>query len=350
MDIERYRDYIAAQLEALVGIDSPSGFASMAEQYLVEEFTRLGYEPKRLNKGGVFVSVGGKDTHPLTLLAHADTLCAVVRSIKPTGRLAISNINFHMNSVETENVHVHTRFDGAYEGTIQLVNPSVHVNREVTAPRDFNTNVEVVLDECVTTEEETKALGIRPGDIIALEPRFRITKSGYVKSRFLDDKASVACLLGFAKYLKEEKIELPRRVDLLITVFEEVGHGGAFGIPEDAVEILSVDMGCVGDDLTCTEQMVSICAKDNSGVYDRRVTNALIEAAEEEGLKYAVDIYPSYSSDASVALRVGFNVRAGLIGPGVYASHGYERTHLDGLTETFRLLCAYTAKDRFEEL
>lgn len=349
MQIEMYRDYMARQLAALAAIDSPSGYTDRVEEYLVGEFRRLGFAPRRLNKGGVFVSLGGEDRHPMTMLSHVDTLCAVVRGIKSDGRLAISNVNLHINAVETENVRIITRFDGVYEGTIQLVNPSVHVNSDVTRRRDFETNMEVVLDELVFSAEDVKKLGIRPGDVIALDPRFRITEKGFIKSRFLDDKISVACLLGFARYISENGVKLPRRVDILITAFEEVGHGGSCGIPGDAVEILSVDMGCVGADLTCTEQMVSICAKDSCGIYNRRVTDNLIRAAEEDKIRYAVDIYPHYSSDASVALESGYDVRAGLIGPGVYASHGYERSHLDGLTETFRLLCAYTRRDRFEE-
>ena len=346
MNMKKYRDYIVKQLEALLAIDSPTGYTDQVQKYLTDEFEKLGYTPQLLNKGGVFCSLGGKN-HPLTMMAHADTLGAVVKNIKSTGRLAISNMTLNIDAIETENVRVLTRFDGAYEGTIQLENASAHVNPDLHRKRDFNTNLEVVLDEKVRTKEDTEKLGINPGDMIALDPRFRITEKGYIKSRFLDDKISVAILLGFAKYVKEEKVKLPRRIDLLITAFEELGHGGACGIPEDTVEVLAVDMGCVGDDLNCTEEMVSICAKDNSGVYSHSVVNNLIKAAKEAKVNYAIDIYPSYVSDASVALRVGYDVKIGLIGPGVYASHGYERSHLDGIAETFKLLCSYTKKDRF---
>ncbi|MBQ1391888.1 MAG: M42 family metallopeptidase [Firmicutes bacterium] len=349
MELQGYKSYIAEQLGKIVNIDSPTGYTDEVAAYVAAELTRLGYSPRILNKGGVFVSLGGPQQHPLTLLAHADTLGAVVAGIKADGRLSISNIDLHMPSVETENVRVITRFDGTYEGTIQLENASVHVNPEVRAERNIEKNVEIVLDEMVKTEEDTKKLGILPGDLIALDPRFRITEKGYIKSRFLDDKASVAILLGLAKYLKDEQVELPRRVDVLITVFEEIGHGGAFGIPRDAVEIIAVDMGCVGTGLSCKEEMVSICTKDGSGVYNHHVVNNLIRAAKECEANYAVDIYPRYSSDASCALRVGYDVRAGLIGPGVYASHGYERSHVDGLGETFKLLVQYLKKDRFDD-
>lgn len=187
-------------------------------------------------------------------------------------------------------------------------------------------------------------MGILPGDAIALEPRLRITETGYVKSRYLDDKASVVAILTLAKWISEERIQLKRRVDVLFTVFEEIGHGGACGIADDTVELLAVDMGCVGDNVSCTERQVSICAKDKSGPYNREFTNKLIRCAQDAGIDYAVDTYYSYSSDASVAIRTGYDVRHALIGPGVYASHGYERTHLDGIYNTFALLRAYLSR------
>lgn len=335
-----YISYIREQLAAVIGIDSPSGCTDEVQEYLCHELTAMGFSPTRLTKGGVHVTLGGEG-EPLTLTAHADTLGAVVRSIKPNGRLAISNINWNVFNVEAENVKVITRFNGSYEGTVQLCDASVHVNPDPYQARDLNKNMEVVLDQDVHSEAEVKALGIRPGDVLALDPRFRITDTGYVKSRFLDDKASVVALLTLAKWVSDSKTALSRRVDLLFTVFEEIGHGGACGIAKDTVELIAVDMGCVGENISCTERQVSICAKDNSGPYNRQVTNKLIKCAQKAGLDYAVDVYPSYSSDASVSMRVGYDVRHGLIGPGVYASHGYERTHLDGICNTFSLLAAY---------
>lgn len=332
--------YIQKQLAAVLGIDSPSGYTDEVQEYLCRELTAMGFAPKRLVKGGVHVTLGGSG-EPLTLLSHADTLGAVVHYIKPNGHLAISNINLNVFNVESENVKVITRFNGSYEGTLQVCNASVHVNPDPYQSRDLNKNMEIVLDQDVRCEQDVKALGICSGDVIALDPRFRITDTGYVKSRFLDDKASVVALLTLAKWVSDNKIALTRRVDLLFTVFEEIGHGGACGIAEDTVELIAVDMGCVGEHVTCTERQVSICAKDNSGPYNREVTNKLIRCAKKAGVDYAVDIYPSYSSDASVAMRVGYDVRHGLIGPGVYASHGYERTHLDGIYNTFALLRAY---------
>ena len=337
---QEYVSYIREQLHAVLGIDSPSGCTEQVQEYLCGTLRAMGYEPHRLKKGGVHVTLGGEGA-PLTLLSHADTLGAVVQYIKPNGRLAISNMTLNVFNAEAENVRVITRFDGAYEGTLQLCNASVHVNPDPYQARDLNKNMEIVLDYDVKTAEDVKKMGIRPGDAIALEPRLRITETGYVKSRYLDDKASVVALLTLAKWVSDGKIRLPRRVDLLFTVFEELGHGGACGIADDTEELIAVDMGCVGDNVTCTERQVSICAKDSGGPYHYELTTALVRAAREAGVDYAIDVYPYYGSDVEVTLRAGHDVRHGLIGPGVYASHGYERSHVDGVQNTFRLLQAY---------
>ena len=183
------------------------------------------------------------------------------------------------------------------------------------------------------------------GDFVCFDPRTTVTKTGYIKSRFLDDKLSVGILLGYAKYLKEENITTERMVYQHITVYEEVGHGGAASIPEGVTEVISVDMGCVGDGLSCKETQVSICAKDSRGPYNYDVVTGLIKAAKDNDLDFAVDVYPYYGSDADVALTAGYDVRHGLIGAGVYASHGYERSHKDGVKNTFELLRAYLVKE-----
>ena len=279
----------------------------------------------------------------MMMLAHVDTLGAFVHYIKGNGRLAISNGTLNPNNIETENVRVITRSGAVYEGTIQLENASVHVNPDVNAERKF-TNLEVVLDEDVTSKEDVEKLGICAGDFLAVEPRFQVTEKGYIKSRFLDDKASSGVLLGIAKYVSEHPGCLKRNVQLFFTTFEEIGHGASAGIPEEIEDLLAVDMGCVGDHLACTEKQVSICAKDSSGAYHFEMTNELIEVAKEHGIDYAVDIYPSYGSDAGAALRSGKDVRYALIGQGVYASHGYERTHKDGMKQTFELALNYVLK------
>lgn len=337
-----YHEYIVEQTEKVIGIDSPTGYHYNVQKYLVDTIQAMGFEVRTLRKGGVIANLGGEG-NPLMMLAHVDTLGAFVHYIKGNGRLAISNGTLNPNNIETENVRVITRSGAVYEGTIQLGNASVHVNPDVNAERKF-TNLEVVLDEDVTSKEDVEKLGICAGDFLAVEPRFQVTEKGYIKSRFLDDKASSGVLLGIAKYVSEHPGCLKRNVQLFFTTFEEIGHGASAGIPEEIEDLLAVDMGCVGDHLACTEKQVSICAKDSSGAYHFEMTNELIEVAKEHGIDYAVDIYPSYGSDAGAALRSGKDVRYALIGQGVYASHGYERTHKDGMKQTFELALNYVLK------
>ena len=337
-----YHEYIVEQTEKVIGIDSPTGYHYNVQKYLVDTIQAMGFEVRTLRKGGVIANLGGEG-NPLMMLAHVDTLGAFVHYIKGNGRLAISNGTLNPNNNETENVRVITRSGAVYEGTIQLENASVHVNPDVNAERKF-TNLEVVLDEDVTSKEDVEKLGICAGDFLAVEPRFQVTEKGYIKSRFLDDKASSGVLLGIAKYVSEHPGCLKRNVQLFFTTFEEIGHGASAGIPEEIEDLLAVDMGCVGDHLACTEKQVSICAKDSSGAYHFEMTNELIEVAKEHGIDYAVDIYPSYGSDAGAALRSGKDVRYALIGQGVYASHGYERTHKDGMKQTFELALNYVLK------
>ena len=343
MDTEKYFDYILSETQKILAIDSPSGFTRNVADYVLSAYRALGYEPVQTVKGGVFCEIGGADTKDALLMeAHIDTLGAMVSEIRPNGYLALSPIGgMNANNAEAENCTVYTRDGRTYTGTFQLQNASIHVNGDYDSTKRTYENMEVVLDEMVSSKEDTLALGILPGDIVCFDPRTTYTKSGYIKSRFLDDKLSVGILLGFAKYVKEEQIALPRKVYQHITVYEEVGHGGAASIPEGVTEVISVDMGCVGDGLACEETQVSICAKDSHGPYHYDVVTGLIAAAKREELDFAVDVYPHYGSDADVALTAGYDVRHGLIGAGVYASHGYERSHVDGVKNTFKLLCAY---------
>lgn len=343
MEQKSYVDYIVEETKKILAIDSPSGYTKQVAEYVLEEYRALGYEPEMTVKGGILVSLGGKNSKDAVMLeAHIDTLGGMVSEIKSNGRLKVSPIGgMNANNAEAENCRIATRFAGVFEGTFQLSNASIHVNGDYNDTKRTFDEMEVVLDEKVSSKEETEKLGIMVGDFVCFDPRTVVTESGYIKSRFLDDKLSVGILLGYAKYLKEEKITLERAVYQHITVYEEVGHGGAASIPDGVTEVISVDMGCVGDGLTCEETKVSICAKDSRGPYNYDVVTGLIQAAKEHELDFAVDVYPYYGSDADVALTAGYDVRHGLIGAGVYASHGYERSHKDGVKNTFALLCAY---------
>lgn len=343
MNFNEYQDFIMEKTLELLNINSPTGYTEDAANYCLEEFRKLGFEAKLTNKGGVLVNIGGKDKeNGLLLEAHTDTLGGMVSSIKSSGRLVVTPLGgMNANNAETENVTVITKFDGEYEGTFQLNNASIHVNGEYNDTKRTFDSCEVVLDEDVKSEEDTRKLGISVGDIVCFEPNARITKSGYIKSRFLDDKLSVGILLGFAKYIADNKITPERAIYIHITVFEEVGHGGCASVPEGVTEAISVDMGCVGEGLTCTEKQVSICAKDSGGPYAFSIVKGLIEAAKKAGADYAVDVYPHYGSDVEATLSAGYDIKHGLIGAGVYASHGYERSHKEGALNTMKLLVAY---------
>lgn len=339
--MKHYIDFIAEQLKTLTAIPSPSGYTKNATDYLMKLLQDMGYEPKLSRKGNVFVTLGG-DGEPLVLAAHVDTLGAMVRSIKDNGRLRPTTLGGHVwSTADGENCTIHTRDGKVYTGVVLNTEPSAHVaDKKVETLEE---NMEILLDEPVSTKAETLALGIQTGDIIAMDPRTVITESGYIKSRFLDDKLSASILLGIAKIVKDESLSFHRKVSLLFTVYEEVGHGGSF-VPEDTTEMISVDMGCVGADLGCTERMVSICAKDSGGPYNYDLVTELSNIAKEEQLDYAIDVYPHYGSDVEATLHAGYDIRHGLIGPGVYASHNYERSHLDGVKSTFLLLTTYITR------
>lgn len=345
METKHYIDYIIEETQKILSIDSPSGFTKEAAEYVMQEYRNLGYEPQLTVKGGVLVALGGKNQENAVMLeAHMDTLGAMVSEIKSNGRLKVTPVGgLNANNAEAENCRVHARFGEVFTGTLQLVNASIHVNGDYNDKKRTFDETEVVLDEKVHSKEDVQKLGIMTGDFVCFDPRTVVTKRGYIKSRFLDDKLSVGILLGYAKYLKEENITPERMIYQHITVYEEVGHGGAASIPDGVTEVISVDMGCIGEGLSCEETQVSICAKDSYGPYDYDVVTGLIAAAKKAGLDFAVDVYPHYASDADVALRSGHDVRHGLIGAGVYASHGYERSHVDGVKNTFLLLCEYLA-------
>ena len=341
--MESYVNFAVQKTMELLAIDSPTGYTAEAEAYVLKEFSALGFKTKRTTKGGILIDLGGADeTDALLLEAHTDTLGGMVAEIKGNGRLRIVNVGgMNANNAEAENCRVVTKFDGIYEGTLQLCNASIHVNSDYNSTsRKFDV-MEVVLDELVESAEDARELGIEVGDFVCFDPRSKVTSSGYIKSRFLDDKLSVGILLGFAKYLADNQLTPSRKVYVHVTVYEEVGHGGCASVPSGVTEAISVDMGCVGNGLQCTERQVSICAKDSGGPYSYEVVKKLIAAAKKEQADYAVDIYPHYGSDVEATLSAGYDIRHGLIGAGVYASHGYERSHKDGVLNTLKVLRGY---------
>ena len=341
--MRNYADIAWDYTSRILAIDSPSGFTKNAALWAKDAFSDLGYDAKLTTKGGVLVDLGGPDGDDgLMLCAHADTLGGMVAQVKGDGRLKVASLGgMEANNAECENVRVYTREGRILEGTLYLHNPSVHVNGEYGSTRRTWDAMEVVLDEDVSSADDARKLGIEVGDIVCFDPRTRRTASGYLKSRFLDDKLSVGILLAFAKYLKDNNISLPRHLWVHVTVYEEVGHGASASLPAGISEAISVDMGCVGDGLNCTERQCSICVKDSRGPYNYDVVGKLIAAAKHEHADYAVDVYPYYGSDVDATLTAGADIRHGLIGAGVFASHGYERSHIDGVTNTLKVLKGY---------
>lgn len=326
----------------LLSINSPTGYTKKATNFLKDTVEELGYTPESTPKGNLVVHVEGKDTTQTRgLSAHVDTLGLMVRSINSDGTLALTKLGGPLTpTLDGEYCDIITRDDRVYTGTILSKSPSIHVFKDAsTKDRDID-NLVVKLDERVENKEDVQELGIQNGDIVAYDPKVVVTDSGFVKSRFLDDKASVAILVSILKMLKEENITPKTNLKFIFSTYEEVGHGAAW-IPEDITELLAVDMGCIGLDLECTEFDVSICAKDSSGPYDYDMTTRLVNFAKDQELNYVVDIYPMYGSDASAALAGGANIKAALIGPGVASSHGMERTHTDAIENTFKLISEY---------
>ena len=247
-----------------------------------------------------------------------------------------------MNSIEGENCNIHTRDNKRIEGTVQTIKPSVHIHGdEARNLQRLTQNYEVILDEKINSKDDVLNLGINIGDFISFDTRTKITASGFIKSRYLDDKSSVGILLYVMRYLVENKVKLNHNINFFISNYEEVGHGSSACIPENTKEFIAVDMGCPGEGQNSTEYACCICTKDSSGPYDYDLTNKLLNICKNNNIEYRLDIYPFYGSDASAALRAGWDIKTALIGPGIFASHGYERTHMDSIIATIDLVVKY---------
>lgn len=330
-------------LKELAEIPSPSGYTMEIMKAIKKHLDNWNVEYLTTKKGAIIATIPGKDNVQHRLLtAHVDTLGAMVKEVKPSGRLKLSLVGgFKFNAIEGENCLIHKADGTTATGTILMHQTTVHVYKDAgTADRDEN-NMEVRLDEKAFSAEEVRALGIEVGDFVSFSPRFEATGSGFVKSRHLDDKASTALLLQLAKRLSETGEELPYTTHFYISNNEEIGYGGNSNIPQETMEYIAVDMGAIGDGQSSDEYTVSICAKDSSGPYHYGLTRHLIQLAKTNSIDYKVDIYPYYGSDASAAISAGHDVKHALFGPGIEASHSYERTHTDSLKAAAALLHAY---------
>ncbi|MDM5225782.1 M42 family metallopeptidase [Cytobacillus sp. NJ13] len=334
-------------LKEIVSIPSPSGNTNEVITYVEKFLNELNVETKRNRKGGLIAALPGKDqNHHRMLTAHVDTLGAIVKEIKPSGRLKIDLIGgFKYNSIEGEYCEIETSSGNKFTGTILMHQTSVHVYKDAGKAERNQENMEVRVDEKVHNAEDVRALGIEVGDFVSFDPRVQTTPAGFIKSRHLDDKASVAILLQLIKQLKSDNIELPYTTHFLISNNEEIGYGGNSNITPETVEYLAVDMGAMGDGQSTDEYTVSICVKDASGPYHYELRKRLVQLAKENGIEYKLDIYPFYGSDASAAIRAGHDIVHGLIGPGIDSSHAFERTHEDSIENTAKLLYHYVQSE-----
>lgn len=330
-------------LKQLVEIPSPSGYTKEIMDFMENILKQLQVDYIRTNKGALIATIKGKDeTKHRLLTAHTDTLGAMVKEVKGSGRLKLTMVGgFNWNAVEGEYCTIHTANGKKVRGTILMHQTTVHVYKNASSlPRDEQ-NIEVRIDEKVLTAEDTRKLGVEVGDFVSFDPRFEETEAGFIKSRHLDDKASTALLLQLIKTIQDTNVTLPHTTHFYISNNEEIGYGGNSNVPEETVEYLAVDMGAIGDGQLSDEFTVSICAKDSSGPYHYELTRQLVELAKKENIDYKLDIYPYYGSDASAAIRAGYDVKHALLGPGIEASHAYERTHIDSLENTAKLLYSY---------
>ena len=335
-------DYFKKISKEIFLCDSPTGYTFNVINLVKKYVDEFGYDSKILNNGALEVSIKGNDqSKTVATSAHVDTLGLMVRSIKSDGHLALTKLGGPITAtLDGEYCKIYTRDGKTYTGTILSTSPATHVYPDAnTKSRDID-NIEVRLDEVVHSKSDVEKLGIQNGDIVCYDPKFEITESGFLKTRFIDDKASAVVLLMLLKYTSENKISFKYNTKIYFVVYEEVGHGASM-VSTDIEEFVTLDMGCVGLDLAGNEEAVSICAKDSGGPYDYELTTRLINLAKDNKLNYTVDIFPFYGSDIGAASRAGVDFKGALIGTGVSASHGMERTHIKGIENTLKLIYLY---------
>ncbi len=337
-------NYFTKFLVDLLNIASPTGFAEPAIAFVEKELSQYKQlELSRTRKGALVAKWEVKsDLPPVALTAHVDTLGAVVKEIKPSGRLKLSRIGgIQWPTVETEGVWIFTSKGEKVRGSVLIDNASGHIfsGTGKETPRNEE-HMEVRLDARTTNEKETRALGINIGDCVAFDPRVEVT-NGFIRSRFLDDKACVVNLLAAIKSMAEAGLSPARTVYFHISNYEEVGHGASAGIPSDVAELICVDMAVVGEGQASDEFSATLCIKDGGGPYHFGLNNKMRALAEKHNIPYKTDVYTFYGSDGEAFWRAGGDVALALIGPGIDASHNYERAHMDGLNATTNWILAY---------
>ena len=337
--------YCVETFKRLLEVDSTTGQYEKIQKLICQILDEEGFSYTTLRKGGVIAEFGGKK-ESIAVTAHLDDIGLMVRHINNDGTLNVCPVGgLYPFYCVTENVNVHTRDGKVYTGSICRIPNSIHVTEEELrgAMPDFRTNVCVVLDNDVKNPKDVRKLGIETGDYIGLDPRFRMN-NGYIKSRFVDDKACVAVLLTAMRAIKKSKVQPKRKIYAYFAVYEEIGHGTTW-LPEDVKDILAIDIAPLGPDQNSDEKKVSIFAKDSRFPYHDGMTNELRKVAIKEKIDYVMDIFtPHYGTDGDGSILAGYDIRHAAIGPGTANSHGYERTHIDGLNNTYKLLMAYLQK------
>lgn len=339
-------DYVKSLMLEILNLPSPGGDTVDGINRLRKEFESMDIHVTTTNKGAIIGTIlGENDEEQRMVTAHIDTLGAMVKEIKPNGRLKLSNIGgIAWGSIEGENVTIKTMKGQKYTGVVLPEKASVHVHSdEARETLRTEENIEVRIDEDTYTKEDTLELGIRVGDFVSIDPKPVFMENGYIKSRHLDDKACVAVIFGVCKYLKDNNIKPKNTTHFFISNYEEMGHGVA-GIPEKTTEMLALDIGTVGKDHTSDEHAVTICAKDSRTTYDFGFRKRLVELAEESNINYRVDVHFRYGSDATISVLQGVDVNFACIGPGVDATHHYERTHMDAVLNNIKLVIEYVTK------
>jgi putative aminopeptidase FrvX len=337
-------DYVKNIMVKLLNIPSPTGMTEDVANALKIELESMKIDYYVTRKGAIIATIEGAETKKQkSLSAHIDTLGAMVKEIKSNGRLKLTQIGgYPWNSIEGAYVNIHSNNGNIFTGTVLLNKASSHVFGDQVGKSERNDQtLEVRIDEKVKNKDDVLELGIGVGDFVSIEPKAFITDSGFIKSRHLDDKACVASLLGVLKKIKDDNIKIPYTTNFIFSNYEEVGHGLSSSLPTNTYELVAIDMAAPGEGQTSDEQKVTICAKDSSGPFDLKLRKHLENLAASKDIPYVVDIYPYYGSDAAAALRSGSEIRHGLIGPGVDASHSFERTHEDGVNATTMLAFEY---------
>lgn len=333
------REYLLQTMQELIQTPSPVGYYEEVTPLLQKYAESLGYQMTFDRKRTGYIKVKGEDSSKVVCIgAHMDTIGLIIKHIDNEGHIHVRNVGgINFNNIEGESVTVHTRDGKKYTGMVACKYHSVHVFDEAkTATRDENSMI-VVLDQDVYSKEEVNALGIENGDMVSLEPHFTVTESGFIKSRFIDNKACVACVFNVLKYMNEHSLKPACDTWFAFPFYEEIGHGGSY-VPEEISEYIAMDIGVIGPEHSGNEEKVSICAKDSFSPYDRGLTGKIIDIAKESGIDHAVDVFYHYSTDANSAIKAGNNVYAAAFGPGCFSSHGMERTTIHAVEETQELL------------